>query len=259
METITSVGFIGVGDLAEYTIKGLRTGGFEGAVYLCPRNREMSAHLASTYDCEVLESNQAVADASECLIISTRPTHCLDALRALSFEPGQLLVSVVAGMQLTALYGVVPDNVNIVRTMPVSSAQVGASPTLVHPAHPAVEALFNYCGNSISVETEAAFDQGSVLACVYTWYFALFEQLMQSTSANGVLPPDKAQQLVLGMARGAAGMALHKTESPGEIADAIASEGTFSKLGLELLQQQSAFEPWDEACKLLIQRLSYTA
>lgn len=258
MKKINSIGFIGVGDLAEYTIKGLRAGGFDGIVYLCPRNRTMSQHLAATYDCEVLDSNQAVADASECLIISTRPTHCIDALQALSFQPGQLLVSVVAGMQMAALRATVPDSVEIVRTMPVNSAQAGASPTLVYPAHAAVEALFNHCGDSISVDSEAAFDQGSVLACVYTWYFSLFEQLIQSTSSNNALSPEKARQLVLGMAKGAASLALQKTESPGEIAGAIATDGTFSRLGLEILEQQKAFEPWDEACKLLMQRMSYT-
>ncbi|MGB0847297.1 MAG: NAD(P)-binding domain-containing protein [Thiolinea sp.] len=258
MNSIGSIGFIGVGDLAEYTIQGLRGGGFAGTIYLCPRNRKMSAHLAATFDCEVLESNQAVADASECLIISTRPTHCLDALKVLSFQPGQLLVSVVAGMQMETLREVVPEDVEIVRTMPVNSAKAGASPTLVYPAHAAVEALFDYCGDSISVDTEGAFDQGSVLACVYTWYFSLFEQLIQSTS-NELLPADKARQLVLGMAKGAASLALQKTETPGEIAEAIATEGTFSKLGLDILKEQDAFKPWDEACELLIQRMSYTA
>ena len=258
MERINSIGFIGVGDLAEYTIKGLRSGGFNSTIYLCPRNRAMSQHLAATYDCEVLDSNQAVADASECLIISTRPTHCIDALNALSFQAGQLLVSVVAGMQMETLREAVPENVDIVRAMPVSSAQAVASPTLIYPAHAKVEALFDHCGNSINVDTEAAFDQGSVLACVYTWYFSLFEQVIQSSSSNGALPPDKAHKLVLGMAQGAASLALQKSESPGEIAEAIASEGTFSKLGLDILKQQGAFEPWDEACQLLMQRMSFT-
>ncbi len=258
MHTINSIGFVGVGDLAEYTIQGIRRGGFSGTIYLCPRNRKMSAQLAATWDCSVLDSNQAVADASECLFISTRPTHCIDALKALSLQPGQLLISVVAGMQLAALRAVVPEQTEIVRAMPVNAAQAGASPTLVYPRHATVEALFDYCGDSIGLETEAAFDQGSVLACVYTWYFSLFEQIIQSTS-NAALPPDKARQLVLGMAQGAASLALQKAASPGEIATAIATEGTFSKLGLDMLQQQGAFAPWDEACQLLLQRMSYQA
>lgn len=250
-----SLGFIGVGDLAEYTITGLRLGGFTGDIYLSPRNADMSARLASTHDCQVLSSNQAVADISECLVISTRPTHCLDALAALTLEPGQLLVSVVAGMPLDDLRTAVPNHVNIVRAMPVNSAQAGASPTLIYPNNQQVSDLFDYCGDSITVDDEAAFDQGSVLACVYTWYFSLFEQLIQSTTSDA-LPADKAKALVLGMAKGAASLALQKTETSGEIAEAIASDGTFSKLGLDVLKDREAFAPWDEACEVLMKRFS---
>ena len=251
---MNSLGFIGVGDLAEYTIKGLRLGGFNEKIYLSPRNAEMSAHLASSYDCEVLESNQAVADKSNCLVISTRPAFCLDALADLTFQPKQLLVSVVAGMPVADLRGAVPADVEIIRAMPVNSAQAGASPTLIYPDHKQVSDLFNYCGDSIAVDDETAFDQGSVLACVYTLYFGLFEQLIQSTTSEA-LPADKAKALVLGMAKGAASLALQKTETSGEIAEAIATEGTFSKLALDTLKEREAFAPWDKACKLLMTRL----
>ena len=251
---VQSVGFIGVGDLAEYTIKGLRLGGYAGHIYLSPRNAAMSEKLAEECDGEILANNQAIADQSDCLIISTRPAHCLAALKALRFKPSQLLVSVVAGVSEAELRTVVPSHVMIVRAMPVSSAQAGASPTLIYPDHPTVTTLFSYCGDSISVDTEAAYDQGSVLACVYTWYFSLFGQLIDSTT-NEALPADKAKALVLGMAKGAASLAIQRSETAGEIAEAIATDGTFSKLGLDLLKDNNAFAPWDEACELLLKRL----
>lgn len=251
---MNSLGFIGTGELAKYTIQGLRLGGFNEKIYLSPRNAEMSAHLAANYHCEVLDSNQAVADISDCLMISTRPAHCLEALADLTFKPKQLLVSVVAGMPIADLRSAVPADVEIIRAMPVNSAQAGASPTLIYPEHDQVVGLFSYCGDSIPVDGEAAFDQGSVLACVYTWYFSLFEQLIQSTTSEA-LPADKAKALVLGMAKGAASLALQKTETSGEIAEAIATDGTFSKLGLDHLKERKAFASWDEACKLLTAKL----
>ena len=61
----------------------------------------------------------------------------------------------------------------------------------------------------------------------------------------------------MGMARGAAELALaNKETSPGDIANSIATEGTFSKLGLDLLKQKTAFKPWREACELLQKRLA---
>ena len=252
---MNSIGFIGVGALAEYTIKGLRRGGYEGRICLSPRNRERGNWLATDFGCEVQGSNQAVVKLSEYLIIATRPEHCLGALAELQLRPDQLLISVVAGIDLDTLHGVIDSEIEIVRAMPVSSAEVGASPTIIYPQCAPATELFNICGRAISVPDESAFELGTVLACVYTWYFELFEQLIQAT-AGKQLPTELARELVLGMAKGAASLALQdKSRTVGEIATDIATEGTYSKLGLDLLKNQAAFKPWQDACQLLIDKL----
>jgi len=253
---MNSIGFIGVGALAEYTIKGLRGGGYQERIFLSPRNHETANLLAENYDCEVQGNNQAVVDLSDNLVISTRPEHCLDALAGLQFRPDQLLISVVAGIDIAALRGVVDPGVKIVRAMPVSSAEAGASPTIIYPQCAPASELFNVCGQAITVPDESAFELGTVLACVYTWYFELFGQLIQAT-AGKQLPTELARELVLGMARGAASLALaDKSRTPDEIATAIATEGTYSKLGLDLLKDRAAFKPWHDACQLLIDKLN---
>ena len=251
-----TVGFIGVGDLALYTIKGLRGGGYDGPIQLSPRNRQKAEYLRQHFDCVVQEDNQAVIDTSEYVFIATRPTECRAALAALDFSPGQVLVSVVAGVEIGELRQVVPETVDIVRAMPVSSAEAGASPTLIYPADDFVGELFGYCGKAISVDQEAYFDQGTILACVYSWYFALFQALIEATEGPR-LPSEVSAELVMGMAKGAADLALaNKDLKPGNIADAIATEGTFSRQGLDLLDDNDAFEPWRKACKLLEKRLA---
>ena len=55
-----TIGFIGVGALALYTIKGVRSGGYQGPILLSPRNREKAEHLANNYNCEVQPDNQSV-------------------------------------------------------------------------------------------------------------------------------------------------------------------------------------------------------
>jgi len=251
---INELGFIGVGDLAEYTITGLRRGGFEGNIMLSPRNREMSQKLAKEWQCEIKDSNQAVVDDCRYVVLSTRPSDCLDALAELKLSDQHVLISVVAGVDIDQLREVAGD-IEIVRAMPVNCAKAGASPTLVYPQNIAVNTLFNYCGNSITADDEAAFAQGSILACVYTWYFELFQELINATSGEK-LPRGMATQLVLGMARGAASLSLQSDQqSPGEIANAIATDGTFSRLGLDILQENAAYEPWQAACTELAKRM----
>lgn len=251
-----TIGFVGVGELARYTVSGLRRGGYEAPILLSPRNPQKAAYLQREYDCSLQADNQAVAANSDCVIIATRPADCLDALAGLDFRPGQVLISVVAGIQLARLRETVPATVEIVRAMPVSSAEVGASPTLIHPHNEFVAELFGYCGNALVVADEAHFDQGTVLACVYSWYFELFQNLIDATGGER-LPPAVSAELVMGMAKGAAELALADRQyNPGAIAAAVATEGTFSRLGLDLLQREGAFEPWRQACELLQAKLT---
>jgi len=248
-------GFIGVGELALYTIRGVRQGGYRDIIFLSPRNREKASLLAELYACEVLADNQAVVDNCDCVVIATRPADCLETLSTLTFRPDQLLISVVAGIEIETLRGALPDALEIARAMPVSSAEVGASPTLVYPDNASAREFFDYCGDALPVENEACFTQGSVLACVYSWFFALFESLLQATEGPD-LPRPVAAELVMGMARGAAQLALSRSDvAPGEIASSIATDGTYSKLGLDLLDREQAFAPWREACRLLQRQL----
>ena len=251
-----TIGFIGVGKLALYTIRGVRGGGYQGPILLSPRNREKAEYLAAHHHCEVQRDNQSVVANSDYIVIATPPAHCLDTLASLEFKVSQVLISVVAGIDVEQLRSVLPTQLEIVRAMPVSSAEASASPTLIYPDHEFVRELFDYCGNSIAVDNEAYFTQGSILACVYCWFFSLYEELIQSTQGPA-LPAGLSAELVMGMARGAAELALaNKDMSPGEIARGIATEGTFSKLGLDLLEENAAFKPWREACELLQKQLA---
>ena len=253
---MTTIGFIGTGELALYTIRGWRRGGYRGRIILSPRNREIARRLQNECDCEVLGDNQAVAAASDYLFIATRPPDCLAALAELELRPDQVLVSVVAGIEIAELRTVLPADLEILRVMPVSSAEAGASPTLVYPGNEFVKSLFDYCGQAIGVDDEAIFSQGSVLACVYSWFFELYDKLIDATEGPA-LPQPLARELVMGMAAGAARLALLRDDmSPGEIAEGIATEGTYSKLGLDLLRDEKAFDAWREACLLLQRRLA---
>lgn len=251
-----TIGFIGVGALALYTIKGVRSGGYQGPILLSPRNCENAKHLVKNYDCTVQPDNQSVVANSDHIVIATRPADCLETLTSLEFNDNQTLISVVAGIDSEQLRCAVPAELEIVRAMPVSSAEAGASPTLIYPGNAFVSEFFNCCGTSIVTENEAHFNQGNVLACVYCWFFSLYQELIMATQGPE-LPADLSAELVMGMAKGAAELALaSKDTSPAEIASGIATEGTFSKLGLDLLEQQAAFEPWREACKLLQKQLA---
>lgn len=251
---IESLGFIGVGHLADYTIRGLRRGGFEGRIWLSPRNAERAATLSRDCGCEVLESNQAVADATDHVVLSVRPALGLDVLRGIRLRPGQRLISVMAGLPIDKLRPLA-GGAQIFRAMPVTSAQASASPTLICPPDDELAALFDYAGAGVCVADEQEFEAGAVMACVYGWFFPLYGRLIADCEAAGV-GSEAARKLVFGMAEGAARVA---AETPAmtleEITWEIATEGTFTRLGLEHLLQRDAFKPWSESFEKVLTAL----
>jgi pyrroline-5-carboxylate reductase len=88
------------------------------------------------------------------------------------------------------------------------------------------------------------------------WFFSLYGELINATKSAD-LPAHVSAKLVMGMAKGAAEFALMKADqSPVDIAEGIATEGTFSKMGLDVLKQADAFSSWTEACTLLKKQLA---
>lgn len=246
-----SIGFLGVGHLAEYTLRGLRRGGFDSEVLLSPRNAERASVLARECSGRVMESNQAVVDGCEIVVLSVRPAHAKEVLRGVTFAEKQRLMSVCPGLPVAELAPLAAP-AKVVRAMPVTSAEAASSPTLIYPPDAQVENLFGYTGTAIPVDREEIYETAAANACAYGWYFPLFDRLIAETVAAGV-PEAVARPLVLGMAKGAADVAILKPEeSLEETTWSIATEGTFTRLGLDYLNSEDAFAPFSEALRKVI-------
>lgn len=244
--TSETIGFLGVGHLADYTLRGLRRGGFQGEVLLSPRNSERAETLSRDCGGRILGSNQEVVDGSDLVVLSVRPAAAKEALSQVKLREDQVLISVVAGIPVADLEPLA-EPAPVVRAMPVTAAEAASSPTLITPPHARVEALFAHCGEAIPVAEDREFEAAATNACVYGWYFALFECIRAETEKAGVSPA-VARRVVLGMARGAAEVALAKPEETLDgTAQEIATEGSFTRLGLDHLEARQAFDPWREA------------
>ena len=100
-----TIGFIGVGKLALYTIRGVRGGGYQGPILLSPRNREKAEYLAAQHHCEVQRDNQSVVANSDYIVIATRPAHCLETLASLEFKAAIFSSSVSSYNQIMVKLG----------------------------------------------------------------------------------------------------------------------------------------------------------
>ena len=251
----SALGIIGVGQLGDFMVRGLRNGGWPGKIVLSPRNAQRVATLARACECSVAVSNQAVVDQADIVMVAVRPEQVPDTMAGIRLRPDQTLLSVAAGLPLARLQGLLPTGQSVIRAFPMSSAEFGASPTMMYPADAAVEALFNHTGQSIVLARESDFDIGTPIACASIWLLDLYGTLADSCQQAG-MGAQQARSLVYGMAESAVRVARHNSErSARAVAAEIAWEGSFTRLGLKYLSERDGLSVWQQACEMLTQRL----
>ena len=160
--------------------------------------------------CVVREAaDQSVADAPV-VVLAVKPQNAGEAfaqLRAL-LKPGQLVVSIMAGITMTAMREGLAHEA-LVRVMPNTPAQVGLGMSVYHAAQgvgaeqlTAVEALFNASGEALAVDSEDAIDAATAISGsgpAYVFYLA--EHWMRAAKQLGFSTSDAArlvQQTLLG-------------------------------------------------------------
>jgi pyrroline-5-carboxylate reductase len=202
----------------------------------------------------VAANNQAVADAADVVILSTRPGDALTACESVAFRPGQMVISVVAGLTLDVLQSAVAP-ATVVRAMPISCVAINSSPTLLCPDHPQARALFALLGQVHILPDEAHFTAASAISAFYGWVYALLDEAVEWTVQSGV-PPQTARSLVLETVGGAVGMALDQPDqSLDGMLDTLATPGGITEHGLSILRGRGALTAWTEALDAVLDRL----
>ncbi|MFK0309888.1 NAD(P)-binding domain-containing protein [Pseudomonas sp. NPDC090233] len=249
-----SLGILGVGELTEKVVIGLRRSGFDGAIVLSPRNAERAEALAAGQRCEVLESNQAVVDQADLVMLGVRPESLAQLASEVQLRPGQRLVSLAAGVSLEQLRAAFP-HAQCVRVMLSYAAQYNQSTVVVCPPDPMTEQSLGPLGTVVVLEDEAAFELATVAACMNGWFYFLLHDLQQWLTDKG-LPAAEARALVLGNLQDCVASAQQQPEyTLKALGQAIATPGTFTADGLAVLNHQPVGASWGAACEVVLDAL----
>ncbi|MNO51097.1 Pyrroline-5-carboxylate reductase [compost metagenome] len=249
-----SLGILGVGELTEKVVHGLRRSGYEGAILLSPRNARRAEALARDHACQVLPSNQAVVDQAELVILGVRPESMAQLADEVRLRPGQRLVSLAAGVNLEQLQAAFPGTL-CVRVMLSYAAQYNQSTVVVCPADALTERCLGPLGKLVVLDAEPAFELATVAACMNGWFYFLLHDLQQWLSDKG-LPAADARALVLGNLQDCVTSAQHQPEyTLKALGQAIATPGTFTADGLAVLMHQPVSATWGAACEVVLDAL----
>jgi pyrroline-5-carboxylate reductase len=240
------VGILGVGHLARSLVAGFARAGAPREIVLSPRNATTSRELARRFGANVADHNAAVVERSEVVLLSTRPADLIAAATGLPWRAGQTAISLAAGIGISALQRAVAPAV-AVRALPITAAEIGESPTCLHPENAAARSLFGEVGSVHSFDDESTFDAASVYGVVYSTFHAVLLGVAAWLEGAGV-PADGARALAGGSIRAAAGMVLARPErSIEEMVREFAGPGTLTLAAVETLRSNGALRGLDQA------------
>lgn len=248
------MGILGVGELTEKIVAGLAAAETAAEIVLSPRNAGRADRLRETCGSQVAGSSQAAAEDADIVIAGVRPDSLAGLASEVSLKPHQLLVSLVAGVgmdQLRALFG----HKHVVRMMLTYAAGINQTTVVLTACDEKTRTFFSALGEVIVLENEELFELATVSMCMNGWFYHLADGL-QSWLAEKGMPPPHARSLVLGAMRDCAAYAGHNDGVPlDNLLQAVATEGTFTAQGLNILREQQIMQPWVKAADEVLHSL----
>ena len=130
-----SVGFLGGGNMAGALILGLIQSKAitPSRILASDVKKERLAHLSKTYGIHVTMDNHALVRDSEIVVLSVKPQVVDKVLSVIGpdIRKDQLVVSIAAGVPISALEARLPAGTRVVRTMPNVAALALAGATAI--------------------------------------------------------------------------------------------------------------------------------
>jgi pyrroline-5-carboxylate reductase len=169
--------------------------------------------LAADFGIQATADNAAAVESAAIIVLAVKPQvaeSVLTPLQPLFQRTRPLLVSIAAGIRVSALEGWCGSDVPVVRSMPNRPALVGAgatglfAPEYVAGAHRiAAERVMQAVGEVVWVSTEDELDVVTALSGSGPAYFFLLAELMVQAAIELGLEPTAARRLAIATLHGA--------------------------------------------------------
>lgn len=242
------IGFIGVGGMAQAIIGGLlRAKTYEPAdILVHSHSAEHYQPYAQAHELVAVDSNAAVASQSDLVVLAVTPNVAADVLQEI--EPqlaagDKPLLSIVAGLSLSAMADLVGQRVPILRTLPNVNVEIGAGMTalaandaLVGDQLAAATRVFSSLGSTTTLR-EDQFGIFSALAGSSPAYVDLFIDSLSRAGVKYGLTKQQATQIAAQATLGSAQMVLKSSKTPFDLVDQVSSPGGSTIAGLLAMEE----------------------
>jgi pyrroline-5-carboxylate reductase len=255
---MSTIGFIGSGNMAEALIKGIITARLykPANIFISDIRPQRLKQLAKKYKVKPAKDNRDLASKADIIVLSIKPQSMTEALGSIkdAISGRKLVISIAAGVKTSRIADVL-GNVAIIRAMPNTPALIGEGASALFANAKAktmlkkAKAVFSAVGQAVVVDNEGLIDAvTAVSGSGPAYYFLLTEEMIKAAGKLG-LPEDVAKDLVLQTAKGAALLAVEadgRCESPVKLRQKVTSPGGTTEAALKVLAK-GKFGPLVEA------------
>ncbi len=240
-----STAIIGAGVMGETLLSGLvRAGRRVDQLMVGEKRSERARELEERYGVAVVSNREAAAKADTVALV-VKPQDMGDVLDEIApdLRPGQLLVSLAAGITTAFIESRVPEGVAVVRVMPNTPALVDQAMTAIsagthateeHLA--AAESVLASVGRVIRVP-ESQLDAVTALSGSGPAYFFFLVEAMIDAGILLGLPRTVAAELIVQTALGSATMLRDTGEHPVQLREAVTSPGGTTIMAIRELER----------------------
>lgn len=240
------LGFVGGGNMAAALVKGL-----VASKVVPPENvivsdvkAERLRHFEEKHGVRTTTDNHALVREADVVVLAVKPQVIDKVLESFGkdIRPDQLVVSVAAGVPVSAIEARLPDGARVVRTMPNTPATVDAGATAIAAGTHATEAdlevtraLFEAVGRVVTLD-ESLLDAVTGLSGSGPAYVMLMIEALADGGVKVGLHRDTALLLAAQTVFGSAKLLLETGEHPGRLKDMVTSPGGTAIAGLHTLE-----------------------
>lgn len=243
---VTSVGFIGSGQMASALMDGIISKGVvpSPSSVSCSDVWEPARKAAAEKGIFSTPSNAEVCEkATDAVILAVKPNIVKVACADVAFAGGDaLIISIAAGVNLQTLQEALPGR-RVVRVMPNTPCLVGEAASgfalgslAVDGDREIVKTIFGSVGLVLEV-SEALLDAVTGLSGSGPAYVFQFIEALSDGGVRAGLPRAVATQLAAQTVKGAAEMVLQTGRHPGLLKDGVTSPGGTTIAGVEALEK----------------------
>ncbi|MNO29572.1 Pyrroline-5-carboxylate reductase [compost metagenome] len=248
--------FYGAGSMAEAIVRGMIARSVVDSGNIVMLNRSSSERLSelrSRYG--VLGSNDPEQTTeylrtAPVIVLAMKPKDAAEALRGLGplLSPDQLVISVIAGMTIRTMQGLLGKPQPVVRTMPNTSSSIGLGATGIAYSKEVDEQsrrtalnIFEAVGLTSVIDEERMETLTGISGSGPAYIYYMMEAMI-AAGIRGGLPAEQSRELTVQTVLGAARMVQQTGEEPAALRKKVTSPNGSTQAALEVLEKGDFFE-----------------